>query len=214
MSVITRVSVTSVWINLPRGEVALFNPRMPRPQQRPHLRLVTYKLTGHNDSSETGDVLSLLLHCPFSFMARVIPPMSVVNDFLVSAANDQSMSGGGCTWKPFHLDDGEYRDLVNALKKRRFKSVIPPRWVRTHRDWGTWCGEIVWGVPAAKARRMKKRIAALEQEIEASDRSDEQVAKLLKRLMAMNVEWARYFSENCSRKPRIPLLRVLENHGS
>jgi len=209
------VTVTSVWINPPRTEVALFNPRMPRPQQRPRLRLVTYKLTDRDDSfvTETGDVLSLLLHCPFSFIARLIPPMSVVNDFLISAANDQSMSGGGCTWKPFQLGDGEYRDLVSALKKRRFKSVIPPRWVRTHRDWGTWCGEIVWGVPVAKARRMKKRIAALEQEIEASDSSDEQVAKLLKKLMNMNVEWARYFSENCSRKPKIPLLRVPEKHG-
>ena len=167
---------------------------MPRPQQHRELRRVTYKLTDRDGDSfvtETGDVLSLLLYSHFSFIARVIPPMSVINDFLISAANNQGMSGGRCRWKPFQLDDGEYRDLVSALKRRRFKSVILPRWVRTHRDWGTWCGEIVWGVPVAIARRLKKKIAALEQKIEASDSSDEQVVKLLKKLMAMNVEWAR-----------------------
>ena len=63
-------------------------------------------------------------------------------------------------------------------------------------------------MPVANARQLKKRIAALEQKIEASDLSDEQVVKLLKKLMAVNMEWARYFSENCSRKPKIPLLRV------
>lgn len=184
---------------------------MKRQKQGRQLRRVSYDLTGHDDGSfspETGDVLSLLLHCPFFFTARVIPPMSVVNDFLVKAANDHSMSGGGCRWTPFELDVGEYRSLVAALKSRRFKSVVPPRWVRTHRDWGTWCGEIVWGVPVAKARRLKMRIAQLEQKIEATTRSDEQVAELLKNLMALNVEWARYFSEHRSRKPKIPLVRV------
>jgi len=182
----------------------------PQKQER-QLRRVAYKLPGHDDGSsltETGDVLSLLLHCSFFFIARVIPPMSVVNDFLINAANDHSMSGGNCRWKPFELDAAEYRALVTALKRRRFKSVVPPRWVRTHRDWGTWCGHIVWGVPIANAKRLKLRIAELEQQIGATDGSDEQVVGLLKKLMALNMEWARYFSEHSSQKPKIPLVRV------
>ena|ERR1700693_1142158 len=184
---------------------------MPREQQKRQLRRVTYEVTGRDGGrliSESGDVLSLLLHCPFFFIARIIPPMSVVNPFLTSAAADQSMSGGNCRWELFQLDDVEYRDLVNVLTRQRFKSVVTPRWVRTHRDWLTWCGEIVWGVPVAKARRTAKRIAALEQQMEASDGSDEQVVNLLKRLMALRCEEARYFSENCSGKPKMPLLRV------
>lgn len=184
---------------------------MPREQQKRRLRRVTYELTGHFGGrliSESGDVLSLLLHCPFFFIARIIPPMSVVNHFLTSAGADQSMSGGDCRWEPFQLDDVEYSDLVTALMRRRFKSVITPRWVRTHRDWLIWCGEIVWGVPVAKARRMAKRIAALEQEMQSPGRSDEQVVNLLERLMALRCEEARYFSENCSREPKMPLLRV------
>jgi hypothetical protein len=185
--------------------------RMKPQKQERQLHRVTYELIGQDNGSsatETGDVLSLLLHCPFFFIARVIPPVSVVNNFLTTAANDQSMSGGNCRWKPFELDAAEYSALVTALKRRRFKSVVPPRWVRTHRDWGTWCGHIVWGVPIANAKRLKLRIAELEQEIGVTDGSDEHVAELLKKLMALNVEWARYFSEHCSQKPKIPLVRV------
>jgi hypothetical protein len=183
---------------------------MPREQPNQQLRRVTYDVTGRDGGrlkSESGDILSLLLQCPFFFIARIIPPMSVVNHFLTSAAADQSVSGGNCRWEPFQLDDVEYRDLVNALTRQGFKKVITPRWVRTHRDWLTWCREIVWGVPVAKARRMAKRIAALEQKIQASDASEE-VVNLLKKLMALRCEEARYFSENRSRKPKIPLLRV------
>lgn len=184
---------------------------MPGRRQKRHLRQVTYDLTGRDNGdfkTETGDVLSLLSHCPFFFIVRVIPPISVVNDFLINAADDQSMSGGRCRWRPFQLDIGEYTDLVNALKRRRFKTAIPPRWVRTHRNWGIWCGEIVWGVPAAQLRRLNRRIAKLEREIEATDTSDKKIARLLKNLGALSLEWARYFSENCSSKPKIPLLRV------
>lgn len=184
---------------------------MLREQQKRQLRRLTYEVTARDGGrfiSESGDVLSLLLQCPFFFVARIIPPMSVVNHFLTSAAADQSMSGGKCKWEPFQLDDVEYRDLVTALARRRFKSAITPRWVLTHRDWLTWCGEIVWGVPVAKARQLVKRIAALERDVQASDRSNEQVVNLLKRLMALRCEEARYFCENCSRKPKMPLLRV------
>ena len=97
---------------------------------------MTYEVTARDGGrfiSESGDVLSLLLHCPFFFIARIIPPISVVNHFLTSAAADQSMSGGNCRWEPFQLDAVEYRDLVSALSGRKFKTVVPPRWVRTHR---------------------------------------------------------------------------------
>src|ERR1700694_678044 len=99
---------------------------MPRQPQIRALRRVSYKLTGKGDGgciSESGDVLSLLFHCPFFFVARVVPPMSVVNDFLTVAANDQNTSGGECSWEPLQLDAAEYGDLVLALRRRRFTEI-------------------------------------------------------------------------------------------
>jgi hypothetical protein len=57
---------------------------MPRQLQKPPLRQVTYEVMGKGNrgcTAEPGDVLSLLFHYPFFFVARIVPPMSVVNDF-------------------------------------------------------------------------------------------------------------------------------------
>ncbi len=133
--------------------------------------------------------------------------MSVVNDFLVAAAADQSSSGGQCTWEPFQLDAAEYDDLVAALRRRRFKAVASPRWISTHRDWLIWCGEVVWGVPSLKRRRVQERISKLERAIEEHGISDEQIVTRLKELMNLHVKDARYFSEHASRKSKVPLFK-------
>jgi hypothetical protein len=173
--------------------------------QKQPLRRITYKLAG---TPESGDVLSLLFHCPFFFLARIVPPMSVVNDFLIVAAEKPSTSGGDCLWEPFQLDAVDYANLVIALRSGRFKAIAEPRWVRTHQDWKIWCEEVVWGIPTPKRRRLEKKIAALEREIDEPDISDERVVKLLKELFDLRSEDVRYFSENKSRKPKLPLFKV------
>jgi len=173
--------------------------------QKRRLRRVTYKLAG---TTESGDVLSLLFHCPFFFLARIVPPMSAVNDFLTMAAEKPSTSGGDCLWEPFQLDAADYANLVIALRRRRFKAIAEPRWVRTHQDWKIWCAEVVWGVPTRKCRRLERKIAVLERDIDEPDIPDERVVKLLKELFDFRIEYLRYFSENASSKPKLPLFKV------
>ena len=55
---------------------------------------------------------------------------------------------------------------------------------------------------------MEKRMAALERAIAEPGISNDRVVKQLKKLMALHIEDARYFSENMSRKPKLPLFRV------
>ena len=110
-----------------------------------------------------GDIFTLLVDVPYFFPARIIPPLLVVNEVLRTGLVDAGMSGG-CEWKPFQIEKNEYEELVKALKKERFKAIIPPAWVETERDWHSWCDEMVWGIPALEYSCLSDEIHKLEQE--------------------------------------------------
>ena len=161
---------------------------------------------GHSYAKESGDVLALLTHCRFFFIGRLIPPMSVVNDFLTVAAHDQSRSGAERKWESFQLDAAEYDDLVYAIRRRRFKYIASPSWFTSHRDWLVWCGEVVWGVLSLKRRLLDRRIVALERAIQEPSDMEGAATQVMK-IMALRLQDALYFSENCSRKPKVPLFK-------
>jgi len=43
-----------------------------------------------------------------------VPPLAVLNDVFRSGARDAGMSGA-CEWKPFEIDETDYRSLVDEL---------------------------------------------------------------------------------------------------
>jgi hypothetical protein len=64
------------------------------------------------------------------------------------------------------------------------------------------------GSTSSEKKARGKRIAALERAIEGPGISDDRAVKQLKELMDLRIEDARYFSENKSRKPKLPPFRA------
>jgi len=80
---------------------------------------------GSEWKKESGDLVSLLLDCPFFFLADVIPPLQAVNEFLQNASDNPSISGASCRWVQFQLEAAEYSDFVRELQRRQFQFIEP-----------------------------------------------------------------------------------------
>ncbi|HYY72881.1 MAG TPA: hypothetical protein VE778_04750 [Candidatus Bathyarchaeia archaeon] len=81
-----------------------------------------------------GTIADLLFDIPYFLLARIIPPIYVVNEVLQKGVSDAGMSGG-CKWKPLQLDAESYATLATYLREMNFVTMQLPDWVRTHSDW-------------------------------------------------------------------------------
>ena len=170
-----------------------------------------YKLlppVGPGSFSTEGSVADLLFDIPYFFVAKILPPMAVVNEVLQKGVVDAGMSGG-CKWKPFQLDDASYAKLAADLRQMEFVAKQPPGWVTTHSDWHNWCVELVWGIPALENSQQSAEISQLEAQqkaaLEAGD--DQLAASLLSQVVELSLKHGRFMNQYRSSEPKLPLFR-------
>ena len=175
------------------------------------LEKLKYKIlppVGPGSFSTEGSVADLLFDVPYFFLARIIPPMDVVNEVLQKGVVDAGMSGG-CKWKPFQLDGASYATLAADLRQMDFVTIQPPDWVTTHSDWHGWCAELVWGIPALESRRQGAEITELNAQHNAAIKAgDDQVAaSLLLQVTELCVKHSRFMNQHRASQPKLPLFR-------
>lgn len=156
--------------------------------------------------STEGSVADLLFDIPYFFLARIIPPMAVVNEVLPKGVVDAGMSGG-CKWKPFQLDHASYAKLAADLRQMEFVTIEPPDWVTTHSDWHNWCAELVWGIPALESRRQWAEISELNAQREAAIRAgdDQLAASLVLQANELCAKNCQFVNEHRASQPKLPL---------
>jgi hypothetical protein len=175
------------------------------------LQNLKYKIlppVGPGSFSTEGGVADLLFDIPYFFLARIIPPMDVVNEVLQKGVVDAGMSGG-CRWKPFQLDAASYAKLAAELQQMEFVTIQPPDWVTTHSDWHSWCAELVWGIPALESRRQWAEISELNAQREAAVKAgdDRLAGPLLLQVNELCAEYGRFVNEHRASQPKLPLFR-------
>ena len=175
------------------------------------LERLQYKLlppVGPRSFSNEGSVADLLFDIPYFFLAKIIPPIDIVNEVLQKGVEDVGMSGG-CKWKPFQLDGASYAKLTNDLRQMDFVTIQPPDWVTTRSDWHGWCAELVWGIPALESRRQWAEITELNTQRNAAIKAgdDQLAASLLLRVNELCAEHGRFMDEHRASQPKLPLFR-------
>jgi hypothetical protein len=84
------------------------------------MRDIRYKTHGAVgwDSWKHGSLAELLFDIPHLGhvlrVAKVIPPLHILNELLASGVSEAGMSGG-CKWSPFEISESEYLELVEDL---------------------------------------------------------------------------------------------------
>jgi hypothetical protein len=78
---------------------------------------------GPGSFSAEGSVADLLFDIPYFFLAKIIPPIDVVNELLQKGIVDAGMSGG-LKWKPFELDAPSYAKLAANLRQMDFVRLV------------------------------------------------------------------------------------------
>jgi len=172
---------------------------------------VKYELlppVGSDSFFTEGNVADLLFDIPYFFVARIIPPIHVVNDVLQKGVVDAGMSGG-CKWKPFQLDAASYEKFAAELNRMEFITIQPPDWVTTHSDWHTWCTELVLGVPAVENKQRSAEISTLDAQREAAIKAgnDKLAASLLSQVIELSIKHCRFVNEHRASQPKLPLFR-------
>jgi hypothetical protein len=178
---------------------------------KPTLDKLKYKLlppVGPGSFSTEGSVADLLFDIPYFFLAKIIPPIGIVNEVLQEGVKDAGMSGG-CKWKPFQLDAASYAKLTTDLKRMDFVTIQPPDWVTTQSDWHSWCAELVWGIPALESRRQWAEITQLKAQRDAAMKAgnDELATSLLLRTNDLCAEHYRFGDEHRASQPKLPLFQ-------
>ena len=90
-----------------------------------------------------GSLVEFLFTIPSLLDWDVLPPLSILNEILLSGIKDAGMSGG-CQWKPFQLEPDEYEELVLellTLPGKTFYREEPPEQINTYKDWWRWMRE-------------------------------------------------------------------------
>lgn len=105
----------------------------------------------------------------------LIPPRHVANWIF-----GLGRGGEGYTWKPFQVDEEEWKEIVAAFEAKRCRTTDPPAWVRTGADWNAWVREIQFGIPAMQELRYMAGDEWYREQIrEALDAGDEELARHL-----------------------------------
>jgi hypothetical protein len=175
------------------------------------LEKLKYKIlppVGPGSFSTEGSVADLLMDIPYFFIAKIIPPIDVVNEVLQKGVLDAGMSGG-CKWKPVQLDAASYTKLAADLRQMDFVSIQPPDWVTTYSDWHSWCAELVWGIPALESRQQWVEITELSAQHNAAIKAgdDHLAASLLIQVNELCAENCRFVKEHRAAQPKLPLFR-------
>jgi len=82
------------------------------------VRKIAYKTSwSYNGSAKRqGTLVDLVLDILYLMEETgVIPPMPILNHVLQSGGGSGGM-GPGTSWKPFHIDEKEYKELILALQ--------------------------------------------------------------------------------------------------
>ena len=130
------------------------------------MRTVAFLVTGGmgGESQQAGTVADLLMAIPYLLVARITPPLHVVNDILDRGRSDSGMSGG-CQWDPFQITATEWVDVAAVLKSmpddKACEFVQPPSWVETADDWHAWVMMHQYGLPD-EFRALEREVRDLE----------------------------------------------------
>jgi hypothetical protein len=93
-----------------------------------NLEKLKYKIlpaVGPGSLSTEGSVADLLFDVPYFFLAKIMPPMDVVNEVLQKGVVDAGMSG--CyKWKPFNSTAHPTAKLAADLRQMHFVTIQPP----------------------------------------------------------------------------------------
>jgi len=151
---------------------------------------------GGGDTPTEGSVADLVRAIPYLLVARIVPPVDVLNEVLATGESDAGMSGG-CTWTPFVLTPAEWSELVPALTaegERSVRFVDPPDWVSTFEEWRYWTYEYCYGIPAEHNLAVGRRIAELEEQKRSAEREGDQDRALrllseISRIAQAHSEW-------------------------
>lgn len=74
----------------------------------------TYWAYGHRGRKVDGTLADLVIDMPHLMPWGVIPPLHVLNEYLLTGGDKGGM-GPGVTWRPFQITDHEYTELVDVL---------------------------------------------------------------------------------------------------
>lgn len=175
------------------------------------VRKLKYRIlpgVGPGSFSTEGSVADLLFDIPYFFLARIIPPIQVVNEVLQKGVVDAGMSGG-CKWKPFQLNTSSYEELASSLQKMKFLAIQPPNWVTTDSDWRHWCIELVWAIPALENKKQSAEIDKLEAQREAALKAGNEhlAASLVSQVIELSIKHSRFMNEHRASKPKLPAFR-------
>jgi len=130
----------------------------------------------HSLVGDTGTPVELLVAELYLAPGQPIPPLRIVNPWFASGRSATDTF----TWTPFQVNEHEWREIVTSFAKRGSPVAVPPEWGSTRSDWGAWCREVRFGIPAMQQLRASARDDWFNQRIrEALDAGDEGLAREL-----------------------------------
>lgn len=158
----------------------------------------------HRGATLAGQVTPRdLLEEKFSVTScRLVPPPHVMNAvFREGGSHDD-----GYRFKPFAVDDEEWREIAGELESLGARWLPPPEWVQTPEDWRIWALEVRKGAPADEHRRLweaYERAAAAVKEAMKEDPDSDRVVALHLAAVREGSKLARFF-ESYIRRPDLP----------
>jgi hypothetical protein len=137
----------------------------------------------------------------------VVPPFSVLNNFLASGVSDQGM-GGAWKWEPSSLTESEYHELacllISAPPPQRMRAIEclsgVPDWVQDEHDFHAWLFHVPEQLYLPVSLERKRVLARIHREPNQQRR-----AKLQQELENLEAHGVSLYAENVhQRKCRVP----------
>jgi hypothetical protein len=154
---------------------------------------------GMGITKKAGTLMELLENVPYLIIHKIIPPINIINDILLSGKYEAGMSGG-CSWSPFQIDSEEYNEIVSSLIASDSKYIKdkPPEWVHNYSEWHIWVMEKLYDIPAEEHLRLTREYDNLNKLMLKAKESGDEALTIDLHLKAIEVgnELSEYFMKH------------------
>jgi hypothetical protein len=134
------------------------------------VRTIIYKIEHFKEGtivSASSSLSDFAMRLPYLLHLSYIPPLVAINDIFQSGSQTDGESKT-YTWPPFLISQTEYQALLEEIMGRRkdYRIVDPPDWVKSSSDWMVCLYEQVYGLPAQKHLLLRQEMTVLNDQLE------------------------------------------------
>jgi hypothetical protein len=141
--------------------------------------------TGPDSIKSTTMLDEFLISLPHLLYMGYIPPLNIINLFLVVGIDEAGMSGGA-EWEPFTIDKTEYDEILASLSYRKYHNSehynlsLVEEIINTKNEWFAKVMEHKHGIPFARhLELMEREQSLLHQSKEAYDQGKKALGEKL-----------------------------------